>query len=172
MQRDADKAEKLQDTKRVAAGLPIGTEGEFYVGGGILGSVLDNNEPPITQPGLWCSWEFFATGQHLFPCDGKNYAYGEWLLYLCHNFLKPWGYELTGGPIYITGEDIDDRGELHVRLNAESGDYEVDHVDYEIVVRKAFTGVGWVKEQVEPQKAVVLDWDGLEYMFKATEITP
>jgi hypothetical protein len=52
MRRDAEKAELLPDPIRIAAGLPIGYEGAYYVGGdGYRGqdrddSVIDGNDPP------------------------------------------------------------------------------------------------------------------------------
>lgn len=86
MKRDAAKAELLPDAIRIAAGLPIGTDGAFFVGSaGFRGqdrdvSVIDYNTPPgqsdyrdkdfnevwnenerrakhgECQPGLWCQW--------------------------------------------------------------------------------------------------------------------
>lgn len=40
----------------------MGTDGEYFIGGtGFMGqdiddSVINNNVPPKTQPGLWCEW--------------------------------------------------------------------------------------------------------------------
>lgn len=55
MKRDAEIAETLPDPIRIAAGLPIGFEGAYYVGGfgQNMGqdkdeSVIDSNEPPGT----------------------------------------------------------------------------------------------------------------------------
>jgi hypothetical protein len=52
MKRDPEKAEKLPDPLRIAVGLPIGDDGEFFVGGtGHAGqdrddSIVDYNVPP------------------------------------------------------------------------------------------------------------------------------
>lgn len=86
MKRDAAQAERLPDPIRIAAGLPIGHDGAFFVGSvGFKGqdrdvSVIDYNTPPgqsdyrdkdfntvwnenerrskegQCQPGLWCQW--------------------------------------------------------------------------------------------------------------------
>ncbi len=86
MKRDPGKAELLPDPIREAVALPIGHDGEYFVGGlgfkgqGDDGSVIDHNEPPGSpvydtgrlyqayadasqkaidegeQPGLWCKW--------------------------------------------------------------------------------------------------------------------
>jgi len=58
MKRDPKKAEKRRDPIRIAAGLPIGPDGAYFVGGEGLGgqdldkSVVDGNKPPKGQPGL------------------------------------------------------------------------------------------------------------------------
>jgi hypothetical protein len=52
----------MPDPVRIAAGLPIGEDGDYFVGGGGFAgqdkdaSVLSYNNPPKGQPGLWCKW--------------------------------------------------------------------------------------------------------------------
>jgi len=48
--------DNLNQTRRMKrnAGPEFGVEGEFYFG--IDGNVIDRNNPPNTQPGLWCQW--------------------------------------------------------------------------------------------------------------------
>lgn len=52
----------MEDHVRLAVGLPIGEEAEFFVGGlGYCGqerdpSIMEFNNPPKTQPGLWNHW--------------------------------------------------------------------------------------------------------------------
>jgi hypothetical protein len=116
MKRDSEKAEKLDDDVRKAASLPVGTEGEYFVGaGGFAGqdsddSVENYNCPPSTQPSLWCQWTPNEDGTAIEWDEGeKFYNYVEWLDYLIENFLNPWGYKLNG-EVEWQGEDCSDMG--------------------------------------------------------------
>lgn len=120
MKRDAAKTQLLPDPVREAAGLPVGDEGGFFVGGdGLMGqaedeSVLDSNAPPSGQPGLWCQWVATEDGKHIeWNQVEKFYHYTEWLEYIVANFLKPWGYVLNG-MVKWSGESRHDFGLLHV----------------------------------------------------------
>lgn len=123
MKRNPQLAETMDDPVRVAAGLPIGEDAEFFVGGtddfgrGRDQSVVDYNSPPRTQPGLWCQWVPTEDGDH-FGWDGgeKFYHYVEWLQYLIDKFLKHWGYTLDGRIVW-QGEDRSDCGEITVAGN-------------------------------------------------------
>lgn len=118
MSRDASICAKMPDPVREAVGLPVGIEGEFFVGGlGFAGqdndkSILEHNSPSSTQPGLWCQWEVTENGKYL-KWDGgeKFYDYIEWLRYIQDNMLKPWGSSLEG-TIKWKGEDSSDRGAI------------------------------------------------------------
>ncbi len=107
------------DALREAVGLPFGREGGYYVAGvGCEGaSVLDYNEPPEGQPGLWCQWVPDQTGEHI-EWDGneKFYGYVPWLRYLIEHFLAPWGYMLNGEVTWF-GEQRDDLGMIRVTDN-------------------------------------------------------
>ncbi len=123
MRRDAKVVAGLPDPVRNSAGLPIGVEGEFFVGaGGLAGqaedeSVRDYNRPPARAPGLWCQWVATEDGSHL-EWDGgeKFYCYVEWLEYVCENFLKRWGYKLNGN-VQWQGEEVGDCGVLEAEDN-------------------------------------------------------
>ena len=63
MKRNAILAGRLPDPVRDAAGLGIGEEGGYFVGAkGFAGedhdskSIIEYNDPPAGQPGLWCQW--------------------------------------------------------------------------------------------------------------------
>lgn len=63
MKRHAELLEDRPDPERLAAGLPNGVEGAYYVGSPApFGqdwddpSVSESNTPPGDQPGLWCRW--------------------------------------------------------------------------------------------------------------------
>lgn len=100
-----------------------GVQGEFFAmednnfGQNGDKSVLDNNSPASTQPGLWCQWMITEDGKYL-EWDGgeKFYNYIEWLEYLIKTFFIPWGNRLDG-EIRWYGEDRDDVGKIKVRNN-------------------------------------------------------
>src|SRR6478735_9098142 len=52
--------------------------------------VLDYNEPPSGQPGLWCQWVPTDDGTAI-EWDGgeKFYNSVEWMRYIIDHFLKP-----------------------------------------------------------------------------------
>ncbi len=123
MRRDPAKARLLSDPIRIAVGLPVGEEGEYFVGGKGDGgqdeddSILDYNEPPGDQPGLWCGWRPNEDDTAIVWDGGeKFYYYVEWLEYLIERFLAPWGY-LLNGRMDWQGEEDDDRGTILVRDN-------------------------------------------------------
>ena len=123
MKRDATKAAELADPVREAAELPIGTEGEYFVGAdGFAGqdrddSIVEYNDPPSTQPGLWCQWTPSEDGSAIeWDLGEKFYYYVEWLEYIIKNFLQPWGYTLNGSVIW-QGEEMGDRGRITVKEN-------------------------------------------------------
>lgn len=111
---------KFNETRRMKRRVPekYGVEGEFYVDGvglfgqGEDGTIIDYNEPPSTQPDLWCKWRPTDDGAAI-EWDGaeKFYAYVEWLEYLITNVLAPKGYVLNGEVRY-QGERQDDRGRI------------------------------------------------------------
>jgi len=137
MKRDAAKAGKLSDPIRAKAKLPVGDEGGYFVGNGDGnpgkakdegsfssccgqqhdGSILDYNQPPAGQPGLWCQWVPSDDGARI-EWDGceKFYDYAEWLRYLVEHFLAPWGYTLSGD-VEWQGEGSGDSGVIRVKGN-------------------------------------------------------
>ena len=116
VQRDVNVLEALPDPLRESVGLPLGLEGEFYVGNEKVG-IIDIDRSPNTVPGLWCGWDPNCDGTKLV-WDGaeKFYSYVEWLEYIIEKFLKPWGYVLNGDVDYC-GESAGDRGIIRVRNN-------------------------------------------------------
>ena len=61
MQRVVSLLDQAADPIREAVGLPVGPEGAYYVGSTDYAgmdfnnpNVLDSNQPPEGQPGLWC----------------------------------------------------------------------------------------------------------------------
>jgi hypothetical protein len=137
MKRNATKNALLPDPVREAAGLPVGEDGGYYVGGADdnhgqnhTDDVLDHNTPPEGQPGLWCRWVPNHDGTAI-EWDGgeKFYEYTEWICYLIKHFLAPWGYVLNGEVDWF-GEDSDDRGRITVTANrvmVSTGKFVFDH---------------------------------------------
>lgn len=109
-------ASKLPDPLRKAVGLPIGDEGEYFVGGtGWAGqdhddTIVEYNTPPVGQPGLWCHWEPTDDGKFIkWNGAEKFYRYDTWIRYINEHFLKTWGVKLSGD-VKWRGEDSSDRG--------------------------------------------------------------
>ena len=123
MNRDSEIAAQLEDPIRIAAGLPIGANGEYFVGGfGFFGqeddaSVINHNNSAPSQPGLWCKWAPNEEGTAII-WDGaeKFYSYVEWIEYLIDHFLKPWGYKLNG-KVHWRGEVWEDSGTIVITDN-------------------------------------------------------
>jgi hypothetical protein len=133
MNRDSNVLKYMKDPIREAVNLPLGVEGEYFVGElGYYGqqrdrSIIDYNKPPYTQPGLWCQWVLVENvkdeyGNNIstqyLEWNGaeKFYHYPEWLEYLIANFFIPWGYVLNG-EVEFQGEDSTDRGVLVLKNN-------------------------------------------------------
>lgn len=104
-----------------------GVEGEFYYNPSDFedfgqtedSSIIDNNKPPSTQPGLWCQWVYNQNGgMNVIEWDGgeKFYDYIEWIEYLISKILQPRGYVLNGS-VEWQGEDRDDQGRILIEEN-------------------------------------------------------
>ena len=114
--------EKLGETRRMKRNIEeaFGIDGEFYVlGGGSCGqdheeNIADYNQPPSTQPSLWCQWVPNEEGT-VIGWDGneKFYSYNEWLFYIINKILAPNGYALNG-VVTWQGEGIGDVGKIIV----------------------------------------------------------
>jgi hypothetical protein len=123
MKRDPTVASAFEDPVREAVGLPIGPDACYFVGGGGYGgqdhdsSVVDYNQEPEGQPGLWCKWEPSEDDTEIqWSGAEKFYDYVEWLQYLIDHFLKRWGYVLSG-EVCWQGEEREDFGKIFVEGN-------------------------------------------------------
>lgn len=123
MKRNATLTDTYPDPTRLAADLPVGDDGGYFVGNKencgqtMSADVVDYNSPPKNQPGLWCQWIPNEDGTAI-QWDGgeKFYDYIEWLEYLIKHFLEPWGYILNG-KIHWSGEEVTDHGTIFVENN-------------------------------------------------------
>lgn len=115
MKRDEQKTATLPDPIRIAADLPIGEEGAYYVGGTNEDySIIEHNKPPKGQPELWNQWIPTQDGTAIcWDGNEKFYEYTAWLEYIIKHFLHPWGYVLNG-EVQYSGEDDFDTGMLVV----------------------------------------------------------
>jgi len=108
------------DPLRVAAGLPLGRGGAYFVGGldmlaHSLAAVTNSLIPPHGQPGLYCKWRPTSDGRALV-WQGGGAHYEEWLAYLMKHFLLPWGYVLCGR-VEWQGKRATDRGVIRIEEN-------------------------------------------------------
>lgn len=125
MARNGHVTETMKDPLRKAVGLPVGTQGAYYVGaaGEDFGQaetpdVINYNDAPLGQPGLWRKWEPTEDGAGIqWSGAEKFYSYVEWLEYIINHFLKPWGLVLSGS-VEWAGEEAGDRGMIVVKDNA------------------------------------------------------
>lgn len=134
--------EKLAETRRMKRDPHIleqmgygdaanfGVDGEFFVDGkGFAGqdnddSVIESNEAPATQPGLWCKWIPLEDRKNI-AWNGyeKFYDATEWIIYIIERILKPKGY-VVNGAVNAEGEDSDDLWHIRVIDNVVTkGDY-------------------------------------------------
>lgn len=123
MSRDRNSLILDNDPIRLAAGLPLGVEGGYFVGSeGFAGqtrdaSVLNYNSSPSGQPGLWCQWIPNDDGTAIVHDGGeKFYSYVEWIQYLIEHFLQPWGYKVNG-KVNWSGEEQGDVGVIVIKDN-------------------------------------------------------
>jgi len=133
----------LNQTRRMKrnVGPEYGVEGEFYIDGtgyrgqGNDSNIIDFNQPPLTQPGLWCQWRLTKDGQGLEWDKGeKFYDYIEWMVYLRDKVLNPAGITLESGEISWAGEDSGDLGMIEAdnnKLKITNG-YVEYKTDYEV----------------------------------------
>lgn len=99
-----EELEGIPDPIRVNVGLPLGPDGAYFLGReprvveqGNDPLIKNENTSPQGQPGLWCDWIFSDDGERIVHAGGDKFPSAqEWLYYLIHHFLQPWGYKLSG----------------------------------------------------------------------------
>jgi hypothetical protein len=154
---------KLNETRRMkrniltSNGTPdprYGVDGEFFVDGdGMHGqdvdaTVVDQNEPPSTQPSLWCGWVPSKDGLHI-EWDGqeKFYGYVEWIVYIM-GILTPKGYTLSG-VVHYQGEEESDCGDIDAAFLQQEVSLGVETVAEAVAVH----------QQSQPQSNRRVQWD-------------
>ena len=128
MKRNVNKLAELLDISVEKCIELYGDEGELYFSGYIdMGQshtqdITNYNEPPTSQPGLWCNWRLNEQNNTIeWDEMDKFYDFIEWLVYLV-NILSNRGYILNG-QISWEGEDRDDTGTITVENNKVSSKY-------------------------------------------------
>jgi hypothetical protein len=117
MRRNTDDLLDKDHPIRETVGLPLGIEGEYFVSDDEYIGLIDYNDNPSTQPGLWCQWCPTEDGEGIeWNGAEKFYDYTEWLEYLINHFLNVWGYTLNG-EVEWRGERGDDVGKIYVKDN-------------------------------------------------------
>jgi hypothetical protein len=117
VQRDVVKLKELYGGK-------YGLDGEYGEQGEYFAIYYSNDDPTVTyysppasQPGVFCQWVVFPTGNRLGWDGGeKFYHYIEWLEYLIKHFFTRWDIQLNG-EVEWQGERSDDRGVIIVLDN-------------------------------------------------------
>lgn len=105
----------------------LGQQGEYFIGLGAFGmnttvnpAIIEMNQPPDTQPGLWCDWTISEDCKDLIWNQAeKTYNTEEWLKYLIDHFFAPKSYILNGEVRY-QGEDWADHGIIFIENNIVS----------------------------------------------------
>src|ERR1051325_10878251 len=95
MKRSNDNLESIQDPIREAVGLPLGNDGEYFVGskarmGQDFGdsSILSDATPPANQPNLWCGWAPDKSRKKLRWNGIPQFDPVAWLHYLISHFFQ------------------------------------------------------------------------------------
>lgn len=126
MKRDNEKIKEIySDWKERCLYGYLGEEGEFFIYDDpefyqyIDESIIDPNNPPKTQPGLWCQWIVEKINDKdyiLWDNNEKFYHYIEWLKYIIENFIIPSDNKLNGY-VFFEGENFKDIGLIEVKNN-------------------------------------------------------
>lgn len=102
-------------------------------------SIIHYNNPPCTQPGLWCDWAIFPAEE----IEDKNefsaylawdkmekfYYYVDWLKYLIKNFIEPSNLSITGAVLAVGEEDGDATYIIVDNNNVKTYDACIDDID-------------------------------------------
>lgn len=111
---------------------PYFVDGSGWHGQGQDDDIIDYNDPPEGQPGLWCKWIPNTDGTAIVWTGAeKFYSSFEWMEYIIDHFLAPnaiakdqlpflQANHIVNGEIYAQGEEHDDTWKLVVENNKVS----------------------------------------------------
>jgi hypothetical protein len=106
----------IKNNRRLAAiGLNLGVDAEYFVDTEDEDeSIVDINQPPGSQPSLWCKWRVNDRGNRLEHTGGEKFdGYVEWIDYLVEHFFSPWGVKIDGSVKY-EGDILVDTGTIEI----------------------------------------------------------
>ena len=106
----------IKNERRLAwIGLSLGVDAEYFVDTEDEDeSIVDLNQPPGSQPSLWCKWRTNDRGDRLEHTGGEKFdGYVEWLDYLVEHFFSPWGVKIDGSVSY-EGDALADAGTIEI----------------------------------------------------------
>ena len=123
MKRDTIKLAKRLEITTNECIEKYGEEGEYYFihdkkyDDTAHYDIIDYNNPPSSQPGLWCKW-YYNEDENIIEWDGceKFYEYIDWIKYIIENILEPKDYKLNGC-VSWRGEEFDDIGKILIKNN-------------------------------------------------------
>lgn len=129
-QEEIDYLNKFSSTRRMdRRNGPYFVDGTSFKGQGNDADVINHNEPPAGQPGLWCHWVPTEDGTALEWDEGEKFYHSvKWMAYLIHHFLDAGALaaaelpflqanHVLNGTIKAEGEDMGDRWKLVVTDN-------------------------------------------------------
>ena len=109
---------QVQERQSLAIAAEIAVHATDFLLFRLMGNdyTIDYNTPPSDCPSLWCDWYYDSATKEFKPSDGKTYEYIRWLEWLIKYIFNPADIKLNG-EILWQGEDILDRGIIHVKDN-------------------------------------------------------
>jgi hypothetical protein len=156
---------------------PYFVDGSGFMGQGDDPDVINHNEPPHGQPGLWCQWIPNPEGTGIVWDQNENfYDADKWMLYLIQHFLAPKanaiglvpgivGGHILNGEIGAQGEEGGDIWTLVVSNNkvfVREGGLETRIVPAPIMIyltnpetRRDFDSLFSLKTRLESKIAVI-----------------
>ena len=153
MKRDNEKIKEIYpDWKELCFKGNLGSEGEYFApvsrnfGQETEKSIIEYNNPPETQPGLWCQWiiktnekisDDISEYTGLIEHDGgeKFYDYVEWLDYMINNFFIPENLTINGAVLAV-GESYDDATYIIVDRNQVETYNAMDEKNIDKIITK------------------------------------
>jgi hypothetical protein len=94
-----------------------GKEGDLYAGDD-KSNIVNDNEPPCSQPSTWCHWIYNSKTQCIeWNGISQFNNYVKWLYYIRDTFIHRFGSILGSGKIIWQGEDESDCGSIDVMNN-------------------------------------------------------
>jgi hypothetical protein len=124
--RSENMLQQRPDPVREKVKLPIGSQGEYFVGENVVGnsgvdpSIVSFEDPPEEQPSFWCLWKPSQGKLDSIIWSGETADFNThhlWIKYLIKHFIAPWKYNLNGqvkwsdginfGKITITNNEVE-----------------------------------------------------------------